>query len=401
MDNPSNRQLTLHEKWAIDIDAYKRGASWKSASPQCKSCQYFIEGDAKNCLKFELPEQKPLFVLYARKECSEFKHRDTIEIIPETKLEEQYLAAILGFCVGDALGVPVEFTSRVDRINDPVLEMRAYGTHHQPFGTWSDDTSMTLCLIESLKNGYDLHDIADTFCKFYFEQHWTPYNEVFDIGNTTANAIERMKKGMNPVECGGSQESDNGNGSLMRVLPLAFSLRKTETLQRIKIIEEVSSLTHAHRRSTLACVIYVEFAMSLLCQNKENAYRSTVKFIGDYCSVKYSQELVHFSRILTNELVSLDEKSIYSSGYVVDSLESVIWAFMTTDNYKDAVFKAINLGGDTDTIGALTGGLAGLYYGVSDIPNNWIQCLARKNEILSLLKSDSVSPRGKTDLNID
>ena len=126
--------------------------------------------------------------------------------------------------------------------------------------------------------------------------------------------------------------------------------------------------------------------MSLLNHNKQDAYQNTIKFVNDYCSVRYSDELGIFSRILNNELITADEDSIRSSGYVVDSLEAAIWAFMTTDNYGDAIFKAINLGGDTDTIASLTGGLAGLYYGVNAIPNNWLQCLARKNEIYNLIK---------------
>ena len=386
MDKQDNRQLTLHERWAMDVEAFKNGATWKISSPQCESCEYFIFGNVKNCAQYTLPKQKPIFVLSAKKECPKFRHKDTMNIIPETKHEEQFWGGILGFCVGDALGVPVEFTSREERKKDPVQEMRAYGTYHQHFGTWSDDTSMTLCLIESLKNGYDLQNIADTFCKFYYEKHWTPHNEVFDIGNTTVRAIERMKNGMNPVECGGNQESDNGNGSLMRVLPLAFYLRQTEAPQKIKMIEEVSSLTHAHQRSKFACVIYVEFAMNLLSHDKQDACQNTIKFVSDCCSVNYNDKPGIFNRILNNELITADENNIRSSGYVVDSLEAGIWAFMTTDNYGDAIFKAINLGGDTDTIAALTGGLAGLYYGVNAIPNNWIQCLARKNEIYNLIQ---------------
>jgi len=386
-----NGQLTLHKRWAMDVEAFKNGAAWKISSPQCESCKHFIYGNAKNCTQYALPDQKPIFVISAKKECPKFEHEHAMTILPETRQEGQFWGGILGFCVGDALGVPVEFSSREERKKDPVQEMRAYGTHHQHFGTWSDDTSMTLCLIESLKDGYDLQDIADIFCKFYYEEHWTPYNEVFDIGNTTAGAIERMKSGMNPVECGGSHENDNGNGSLMRVLPLAFYLCQTEALQKVKIIEDVSSLTHAHQRSKLACVIYVELAINLFSHNKQDAYQNTIKFVSDHCSATYSNELGVFHRILNDELILADENNIRSSGYVVDSLEALIWAFMTTDNYVDAIFKAINLGGDTDTIAALTGGLAGLCYGVNAIPNNWIQCLARKNEIYNLIRDKLVT----------
>jgi len=379
-----NRQLTLQEKWDIDNEALAK-APWKIETPQCKMCKYIIPASAYNCLQYELPDQKPKYVFHIEKECPKFEHKDIMAILPESKYEEQLLGGILGFAVGDALGVPAEFTSREEREKDPVLEMRAYGTYDQYFGTWSDDTSMTLCLVESLQKGYELHDIAEKFCKFYYEAYWTPNNEVFDIGATTVHAIERMKQGINPVECGGSSEKDNGNGSLMRVLPLAFYLRHTDVQRKIKTIEEVSSLTHAHPRSKLACIIYVEFAMNLLDHDKQNAYENTIEFIKEYCATNYSAELKNFDRILDNDLIRIDERDIRSSGYVIDSLEAAMWTFVTTDNYQDAVFKAINLGGDTDTIAALAGGLAGIHYGVNSISNNWIQCLARKHDIYKLI----------------
>ena len=379
-------QLTLKERWEIDVKMAEDGFTWKLISPQCEECKYFIEGNAKNCDKFKLPSQKPLFVLRIKKECPTFEHKEIMIISPSTKREEQLLGGMLGFCVGDALGVPVEFSSREDRKKDPVQEMRAYGVHNQHFGTWSDDTSMSLCLMESLRKGYNIKDIADNFCKFYFDSYWTPHERVFDIGNTIVSAIKRIKSGISPLECGGIQENDNGNGSLMRVLPLAFYLQNMDASAKIKIIEEVSSLTHAHKRSRLACIFYVEMAISLLRHDKHDAYNDTINYIRNYCINEYHGEFSNFCRILNNDISSTNEKNIYSTGYVIDSLEAALWAFMNTNNYSDAIFKAINLGGDTDTIAALTGGLAGIHYGLHSIPNNWIQCLAHRNEIVDLIR---------------
>ena len=384
--NDENRKMTLQERWEIDIEMSKKEGGFIISIPQCESCEYFILGNAKNCIQYSPPNQKPIYVLCVEKECPKFKHKNLMKIFPKTKCDNRLFGGILGFCIGDALGVPVEFTSREERKKDPVHEMRAYGTFHQHFGTWSDDTSMTLCLMESLKKGYNLKDIANTFCKFYYEKRWTPYNKVFDIGNTTARAIERMKNGTDPVKSGGSLESDNGNGSLMRVLPLAFYLCHTEVTQKIKMIEEISSLTHSHKRSKLACIFYVEMAINLFNHNKLDAYKNTVKFINTHCTQKYHCEFSHFYRILNNDISLIEEKNIHSSGYVIDSLESALWSFLTTNNYEESIFKAINLGGDTDTIAALTGGLSGIFYGLNSIPNNWIQCLARKEDIYKLIR---------------
>ena len=168
---------------------------------------------------------------------------------------------LFGFCVGDALGVPVEFSDRRKRKEDPVREMRAYGTYHQPAGTWSDDTSLMLCLINAVNQGYSIQKAADNFVDFYKNGAFTPYGEVFDIGISTREAIEKMCGGESPVRCGGDSDLENGNGSLMRVLPLAFYGLRMEGPQLISLVEEVSSLTHRHRRSIFACILYVKFAI--------------------------------------------------------------------------------------------------------------------------------------------
>ena len=190
-----------------------------------------------------------------------------------------------------------------------------------------------------------------------------------------------------PLEfCGGRSESSNGNGSLIRILPLAYYLKNTESLEKIRIIEEVSALTHAHKRSKLACIIYTEMALNLIkTKNKMESYEKSLKFVKEYCFEKYQDELPNFHRLLNNEIYSLSKDEISSSGYVIDTLEAVLWSFLLSDNCEEAIFTAINLGDDTDTIAALTGGLAGIHYGLDSINNNWIQCLSRKKDIYELL----------------
>ncbi|WP_371367086.1 ADP-ribosylarginine hydrolase Tri1 [Sporomusa rhizae] len=380
------RQLTLGEKWKYDIESYKKGGSLTSA-PMCEICKNFIKGNVFHCEKYKGINEKPEYVIFPKKECPEFEHLNPISFKFDLKENEIVYAGILGFIVGDAMGVPVEFCTREERKIDFVNEMRAYGTYHQPYGTWSDDTSLTLCLLENITEGYSLDRLAEKFIRYYMNGYLTPFGEVFDIGNATRVAIEKMIQGETPEKCGGNTEMDNGNGSLMRVLPLAFYLKKMPPMKKKKIIEEVSSLTHAHSRAKLACIIYVEYAINLINgNNKSDAYGQTINFVEKYCHEDYKEELYNFRRILKGNIASLREGDINSTGYVVDTLEASLWAFMTTNDYKEAILKGINLGGDTDTIAAIIGGVSGIFYGISSIPNTWLQCLARNRDIYEMVE---------------
>ena len=182
---------------------------------------------------------------------------------------------LLGTAIGDALGVPVEFEYRQELEKNPVIGMREYGTHNQPKGTWSDDSSLALCLAESLCNGYNLNDIADKFIRWYYDGYCTPYGRVFDIGITTARAISNLQNGCKPELAGMDRERDNGNGSLMRILPLVPYIINMEEEDRFRIIGEVSSLTHRHPRSILACISLCEFAIQYInLQSIEKAYQT-------------------------------------------------------------------------------------------------------------------------------
>lgn len=314
-------------------------------------------------------------------------------------------STLLGLATGDALGVPVEFLSRDVLSADPVTGMRAFGTHRQPAGTWSDDSSLAFCLAEALTVGYDLNHIAANFVKWYDENYWTAHGNVFDVGISTAQVLERLKKGESPLVSGNIDEQSNGNGSLMRILPLVFTLQHDDILTRFKKVSAVSAITHAHIRSVVACFIYTELALELLKgTEKMQAYCNMQQTVNTFirenktCS---GEELHRFHRILENpygeynirHLLDYQELEINSRGYVLDTLEAAIWCFLKWDNYQDIVLKAVNLGHDTDTTGCVAGGLAGLYYGQEGIPESWLNCLARKADIIDLAKrlNDSIS----------
>lgn len=303
-------------------------------------------------------------------------------------------AALFGLAIGDALGVPVEFRSRELLKNRPVKGMTGYGTWNQPPGTWSDDSSLAFCLAESLINGYDIDDIAKKFVKWSDSGYWGAHHRVFDIGMATSRSLSRVSKGVKPAIAGGFEEDDNGNGSLMRILPLVFYTYQLSTTERFEHVQDVSSITHAHFRSFFACFIYTELALKLMegatCMQ---AYKETCAEVNIYAANKNfsKNELKLFERILNGELYKLPESRINSGGYVIHTIEAALWCLLNTTSYQEATLKAVNLGGDTDTTACVTGGLAGLYYGFNDIPADWVMQLARKDDIEQLAKQLSES----------
>lgn len=232
--------------------------------------------------------------------------------------------AMLGSMVGDALGVPVEFTSRHSLQKSPVTGMRAYGTHHQPAGTWSDDSSLMLCLAESFaETGVDYQDQARRFVSWMRDAVWTPHGEVFDIGNATREAILRLDSGVQPTEAGPKGEFHCGNGSLMRILPVGLYLAFADRTERTEIAARCSRLTHGHARCQLACVMLTEIVASMvrgkslaesLADGREN--------LSDLITEKFPEEAAAFQRLLSPSLPTLDEDDIRSSGYVIHCLEA-------------------------------------------------------------------------------
>ena len=296
------------------------------------------------------------------------------------------LSGLMGLCVGDALGVPVEFTSRAERVKSPVTTMLGYGTWNQPPGTWSDDSSLSFCLAECLCRGYSLDAIANSFWRWYKEAYWTPRGDVFDIGQTTHTAIMRLKQGVVPHQAGGKVENNNGNGSLMRILPMAYCHRNLTLGELLARVHDVSAITHAHARSQMACGIYISIAVALLeGADLQTAYLQGLQDIQTIYSVReFLLEKPHFGRVLSGEIAKVPVEEINSGGYVIDTLESSLWCLLNSSSYSEAVLKAVNLGGDTDTTAAVTGGLAGIYYGVENIPKQWMNQIARRQDIIYL-----------------
>lgn len=306
----------------------------------------------------------------------------------------KFKSVIIGGAVGDALGVPVEFR---ERSTYHVEDMIGYGTYNQPPGTWSDDTSLTMCLIENLIADQGQDELMQKFTA-YKDGYWTPYGEMFDIGRATNDAIWRYSRGTPAHQCGGGHESDNGNGALMRIAPLSFLLLSEDLhidhVQGYPLpndfkleIEKWCEVTHRHARSHLGCMLYITFLIALI---QEYSPKEALDYATTYCNKHlredplYNAEFHHYESIFSQSFLSWELEQVKSDGYVVHSLEAALWCFFRHDNYEQTVLEAVNLGEDTDTIAAIAGTMAGLRYGLDSIPPSWLSGLVQREKIIDV-----------------
>ena len=270
------------------------------------------------------------------------------------ELSKKLHDAVFGLTIGDALGVPYEFKPRG---TFECTGMVGYGAHKQPEGTWSDDTSMTIATAKSIKDNdgkIDIFDMRDNFVKWADEEDFNCNGDCFDVGIATWAALST----------GESQtgERSNGNGSLMRIIPVAFADCSDEEVM------QVSSITHGHEISMHACVIYVRIVRRLLAGESIHDIIPTLLYDAP------------FDRLRRIDQLSEDE--IKSTGFVVHTLEASLWCLAKYDNFRDTVLAAVNLGDDTDTTGAVAGGLAGIVYGLeSDFAKECLGVLRSKDMI--------------------
>ena len=318
-------------------------------------------------------------------------------------MKQKIYNTLYGAIVADALGVPVEFKDRALLKKKPVTDMIGYGTYNLPKGSWSDDSSMTLCLAESIGRcgGVDYEDVMKNFYAWFKHSKFTPDHHVFDIGRTCQTAIMNSHQGIEALDCGLTDEKSNGNGSLMRISPIPLYLYQNFGIEVMKdevtftFIHNVSKLTHGHKISLIGCDIYCALMIEILGGTaKEELLPKALPKIGEYVrhNPHYASALAKYDRITHTNFIELSEDKIKSSGYVVDTLEAALWCFLTTGNYHDCVLKAVNLGSDTDTVACVAGSIAGLYYG--EIPSDWIKAVRNKKLIDKVIEKFSCAILG-------
>ena len=299
---------------------------------------------------------------------------------------DRILGGLWGSLVGDALGVPVEFMHRSVLQAGPVQRMRGFGTYDVPPGTWSDDGALLLCSADSLCQAeFDLADMGDRFVRWLREALWTATGEVFEVGLTTRASLRRIETGTPAAQAGAQGDDTNGNGSLMRILPVALRFAGQPMAIFAARLEAASAITHGHALSRMACVFYGLVIRQLLAGHSPAAALATARgeFTASYAS---SPALSSFTPVLHDDLATLPSEQVKSGGFVLETLHASLWCLLQTQNFYDCVLTAVNLGGDTDTTGCVAGGLAGVPYGRPAIPAEWVGTLPRQAEIEALFK---------------
>lgn len=285
-------------------------------------------------------------------------------------IEDRAYGAMLGLAVGDALGVPLEFSER-DSLPH-VSEMIGGGPFGLKPGEWTDDTSMALCLADSLvaKNTLDEIDLLNRFVRWWRLGENSANGHCFDIGITTRQALDRFVRLGTPAGSGPHDKNHAGNGSLMRLAPVAI-FAASDVTEAVRLSHRQSMTTHANALAAKAC----EFFVTLLVEamrglDKTTVLRSRFWFSHD-----------ELNGIAAGNWVGKSRDEISSSGYVIATLEAALWCVHRTSSFEEAVILAVNLGHDSDTVAAVTGQLAGALYGRAGIPQRWLEKLVWRKQI--------------------
>ena len=340
--------------------------------------------------------------------CLEF-YQHLIEIQNNTMIDikEIYKYTFYGFVIGDILGLPVEARSRDYLKQNPVNDMISNELRKTRVGYWSDDTSMCLCTMESINecNSINYANMMDKFIMWASRGYLTVDDrKFFGVGERTLQALKfyynektnptisiNQEDGKWILEIGKlstqvGKEKISGNGSLMRMLPIIFYLynKKLTIKEKINIICDSSSITHYSEDCKASCILYMFIIYNLLekKEKEESIKNSLIELKNNYDLDKCEG----INRFYEDNLFTKDINDLKTSGYVIDTIETVICLFLKTNSYKEAVLSAVNLGGDTDTIAALTGALCAIYYGSNDIPKIWIDKILKKDVIDNIIE---------------
>lgn len=286
----------------------------------------------------------------------------------------RHLGCLLGLAVGDALGTTVEFSSRGSF--PPVTDMTGGGPFGLNPGEWTDDTSMALCLAESLIEcgGFDPKDQMERYCRWWRHGHLSSNGSCFDIGITISGALRRFETSGEPF-AGSTAPNTAGNGSIMRLAPVPIFASRSLP-ETIRLSRESSRTTHATEECLDACQVLGALLHHLIsgASKDEALHRMRDEEVAS----------PSIRAIIAGSYLAKEDGDVRATGYVVHTLEAALWSFARTTNFRDAVLMAVNLGDDADTTGAVCGQIAGAFYGADGIPVRWLELLAKRELITNL-----------------
>lgn len=291
--------------------------------------------------------------------------------------EDRVVGCLVGLAVGDAVGTSVEFEPRGSF--PPVVDMTGGGPFDLDKGQWTDDTSMALCLANSLlqKREFDAYDQMIKYRAWYEAGYMSSNGQCFDIGANVFHAIKRFNDTEEPYS-GSTKVEHSGNGSIMRLAPVVMFYRNDIT-DCVNAAVDSSRTTHGSQLCIDACSIFAKLVLLAF----EAGTKDSIFDDNSLTQFDYSAE---FSPLIDGSFKRLSYEEIRGSGYVVDCLIAAMWCFYHSDNFKDAILLAVNLGDDADTTAAVCGQIAGAYYGLSGIPEDWHNSLARHQEIKTIAR---------------
>lgn len=292
-----------------------------------------------------------------------------------TMTPDRARGCLLGLAVGDAVGTTLEFRPR--GTFEPITDMVGGGPFRLLPGQWTDDTSMALCLADSLieDEEFSLQGQADRYVRWWRTGYNSATTTCFDIGNATAAALRRYLNTGDP-QAGDPSPNQAGNGCLMRLAPVPIRF-SNEPLQAVKMSELQATTTHGADECLIACRLFGE----LLVRALNGATKEEILNVPPEHTTSMPATLSAI--VVGRSYAKKPRNAIRGSGYVVESLEAALWAFFTTQNFRDCILAAANLGDDADTTAAIAGQLAGAHYGLVGIPPEWVEKTWNSRHILN------------------
>lgn len=290
-----------------------------------------------------------------------------------TSLRDRYVGCLLGLAAGDALGTTVEFRPRGSF--EPLTDMIGGGPFGLGPGQWTDDTSMALCLAESLlaHGGFDAHDQMGRYLNWWKWGYLSSTGSCFDIGTTVRSALERFERSGEPYS-GSVEPEAAGNGSLMRLAPVALFYAPNID-EVIEFSAQSSRTTHGAPEAVECCqLLGFVLARCLAGKPKHEVLNGSGLALSE----------LKVSELATGQYLNKSRNEVRGSGYAVASLEAALWCFQTTSTFEAAALEAANLGEDADTTAAIVGQVAGAFYGVQGIPAGWLEKLHMREEITKM-----------------